>query len=245
MQGINYFVRGVKIATQPGIRRYVILPLLANILIMGSAIIFLYNVLFDGITHWVASLSGNWQWLSFILFPLAFIVALVALASIFTTITHIIAAPFNGLLAERVEAMLTNETLPNSGLGGILRDIPRILSREWQKLVYYIPRALLLLLLLLVPVIGQTVGPALWFLFGAWMMAIQFLDYPFDNHKVPFKQMRSQLAATSLTSCSFGAVIMLSALIPFLNLVIMPIAVCGATALWVDQHRHNVTGYTR
>jgi uncharacterized protein involved in cysteine biosynthesis len=71
-----------------------------------------------------------------------------------------------------------------------MKDIPRIMKREWQKLAWYLPRAIVLLLLYFIPGIGQTVAPVLWFLFSAWMLAIQYCDYPFDNHKVPFKTMR-------------------------------------------------------
>ena len=57
----------------------------------------------------------------------------------------------------------------------------------------YLPRAVVLFILYFVPGIGQTVAPVLWFLFSAWMLAIQYCDYPFDNHKVPFKEMRTAL----------------------------------------------------
>jgi hypothetical protein len=64
------------------------------------------------------------------------------------------------------------------------------MKREWQKFAWYLPRAIVLLILYFMPGIGQTVAPVLWFLFSAWMLAIQYCDYPFDNHKVPFKEMR-------------------------------------------------------
>ncbi|VTR52773.1 putative sulfate transport protein CysZ [Actinobacillus pleuropneumoniae] len=50
-----------------------------------------------------------------------------------------------------------------------------------------------LFLLSFVPVVGQTVVPVLTFVFGAWLLAIQYCDYPFDNHKISFKRMRNAL----------------------------------------------------
>jgi CysZ protein len=38
----------------------------------------------------------------------------------------------------------------------------------------------------------------------------------------------------------FGALISLFTMIPVLNLVIMPVAVCGATAMWVDRYRSTL-----
>ena len=59
----------------------------------------------------------------------------------FSTIANWIAAPFNGLLAEQLEARLTGATPPDTGVLGIMKDVPRIMKREWQKLAWYLPRA--------------------------------------------------------------------------------------------------------
>ena len=61
-----------------------------------------------------------------------------------------------------------------------------MLNREWQKLWYSLPKFVGLFLLSFIPVIGQTIIPVLTFLFTCWMMAIQYCDYPFDNHKIFF-----------------------------------------------------------
>ena len=37
---------------------------------------------------------------------------------------------------------------------------------------------------------------------------------------------------------SFGTLVTLFTMIPFLNLVVMPVAVCGATAMWVAEYRN-------
>ncbi len=238
--GIYYFAQGWQLMSQPGIRRFVIIPLLVNVLLMGSA----FWWLFSRMGEWIARLMGyvpDWlQWLSYLLWPLAVVSILLVFGYFFSTLANFIAAPFNGLLAEQLEARLTGKTLPDSGVMGMLKDIPRIMKREVQKLAYYLPRALVLLLLYLIPGIGQTVAPLLWFGFSAWMLAIQYCDYPFDNHKISFPTMREALRRHKLNNLQFGALISVFTLVPFLNLVVMPVAVCGATALWVDRYRHLV-----
>ena len=82
----------------------------------------------------------------------------------------------------------------------------------------------------------------LWFLLTAWMLAVQYADYPSDNHKVPFATMRDALKQRRLTSLGFGALISACTMIPLLNLVTMPVAVCGATAMWVDCYRPQLKG---
>ncbi|SQB28531.1 putative sulfate transport protein CysZ [Citrobacter koseri] len=67
--GFYYFSQGWKLVTQPGIRRFVILPLLVNILLMGGA----FWWLFTQLDVWIPSLMSHvpdWlQWLSYLLWP--------------------------------------------------------------------------------------------------------------------------------------------------------------------------------
>ncbi|KEY60241.1 sulfate transporter CysZ [Serratia sp. DD3] len=235
--GIHYFTEGWRLISRPGIKRYVVLPLLVNVLLMGSA----FWWLFSQLGQWIPSLMSHipsWlQWLSYLLWPLTVVTVLLVFSYLFSTITNLISAPFCGLLAEQLEKSLTGQPLPDTGILGIVKDLPRIMSREWRKLMYYLPRALVLVLLFFVPGIGQTVAPLLWFLFSAWMLAIQYCDYPFDNHKISFADMRKALRARRADNLQFGALVSLFTMIPILNLVILPVAVCGATAMWVDHYR--------
>ncbi len=239
--GIGYFMRGFDIVRTPGIRRFVYIPLAVNVLLFSVAFYWLFGqidqmmgALLDWLPDWL-------DWLSFLLWPLAVIAVLVLFSFLFSTIANWIAAPFNGLLAERVEQLLSGEPVDSGGWLDLVKDLPRIFKREVEKLIYYLPKALgvllLWLLLFFIPVIGQGAGTALWFLFTAWMMAIQYADYPFDNHKVRFAQMRQVLAADRSRSIGFGAMVTLFTMIPLLNLLVMPVAVCGATALWVENYR--------
>ncbi|WLS80050.1 sulfate transporter CysZ [Erwinia pyri] len=235
--GIHYFAQGWKLIRLPGIRRFVIVPLLLNFLLMGGAFIWLFWQLGEWLPALMAKVPDWLQWLSYLLWPLTVISIVLVFSYFFSTLANWIAAPFCGLLAEQLEARLTGKPLPDSGWSALVRDLPRIMKREWQKLAYYLPRALLLLILYFVPGFGQTVAPVLWFLFSAWMLSIQYCDYPFDNHKVSFQQMRAALRRNKTDNMQFGALVSLFTMIPILNLAIMPVAVCGATAMWVDRYR--------
>lgn len=235
--GIHYFFAGWKLIRLPGIRHYVVIPLLVNIAMMGLAFYWLLNQL----DKWIPSLMHyvpNWlQWLNYVLWPLAVISIILVFSYFFSTLANLIAAPFNGLLAEQLENRLCGNTLPNSSFIGIIKDIPRIIARELKKLGYYLPRAIVLLLLYFIPGFGQTIIPVIWFFFSAWMMSLQYCDYPFDNHKISFTTMRDTLRRDKINNLQFGAIISLFTMIPILNLLVMPIAVCGATAMWVERYR--------
>ncbi|MBP8174157.1 MAG: sulfate transporter CysZ [Aeromonadaceae bacterium] len=234
---IQYLLDGWHLIRQPGLRLFVILPLLTNLLLFSGGVYYLFSSL-DAMTQSILSKLPEWlAWLSYLIWPLAIISAMLVFFFLFGILANLIAAPFNGLLAEQVEARLTGQPAPDSSVASLLKDIPRIFAREWQKLKYYLPRALLCLLLFWIPVIGQTLAPIIWFALSAWMAVIQYCDYPFDNHKIPFNQMKQSLGQHKWHNMGFGALITCCTMIPVVNFFIMPIAVCGATALWVDRYR--------
>jgi CysZ protein len=235
LSGFQYFLQGFDLIRQPKLRPFVLIPLLVNLILFSVSFYFL----FQQIDVWLLELEASLDWLSWLVYiikPLAFIVILLIFGFFFGAIANIIAAPFNGLLAEQTELLLNNKPLPDMSIKDIILDIPRVLTRELKKIKYYIPRAIALLLLFFIPVVGQTVAPVLWFIFTAWMLAIQYADYTFDNNKVGFDEMRSELSANRMQSLSFGSIVALCQSIPIVNFIVMPIAVCGATAMCVSNN---------
>ncbi|GGB34441.1 sulfate transporter CysZ [Oceanisphaera marina] len=240
--GPQYLLRGLSLIGERDLRLFVLIPLAVNLLLFGGAFYWFYLQL-DQLFAWFEQATPSYlQWLSYVLWPLAIITIAVVFSFIFTSVANFIAAPFNGMLAERVELKLTGAPLPDAGWLDLVKDTPRILAREVHKMRYYLPRALGCLLLFLVPLFGQTLAPLLWFVFSAWMMAIQYCDYPFDNHKIDFDLMRRSLGEKRRLSWGFGASVAICSGLPVINLLIMPVAVCGATALWVDHYTQLRTG---
>jgi CysZ protein len=240
---VDYFFQGFKLIRTKGLKRFVFIPLVINLLLFSSALYYLYGEIGSSIV-WLMDLIPDWEWLSwlkdglsYIIYPIALMIILLFFALIFGTLANWIAAPFNGLLAEKVEKHLSGQDLGDSGFADIIKDIPRTLGRELSKLLYYLPRALgFLLLFFILPLAGQV----LWFLFSAWMMAIQYCDYPFDNHKISFRDMRRTLNLRRSNCVSFGIMVSVFSMIPIVNFLVMPVAVCGATAMWVDDLRDRV-----
>lgn len=234
--GFSYFSQGFSLITTKGLKRFVFVPLAINLMLFATAFYFLFGQIEVGIAYLIDMIPDWLGWLkttlSVILWPLAVISVLLVFALVFGTLANWIAAPFNGLLAEKVERHLTGQSLGDEGVLALINDIPRTLGRELAKLLWYIPRAIgFLLLFFFIPVFGQI----LWFMFNAWMMAIQYCDYPYDNHKVPFHTMRLHLGQHKSKAFSFGVMVNLCSLVPILNFIVMPVAICGATAMWVGE----------
>ncbi|WP_424406720.1 sulfate transporter CysZ [Pasteurella sp. PK-2025] len=239
-KAFHYFMTGWHLITQKGLRRFVVLPILLNIVLLSGLFwLFISQIdsLIDSMMHYIP----EWlSWLSAVLLALSILLILVFFYFIFTTLSGFITAPFNGLLAEKVERMLAGQSIEDGGILDFVKDIPRMLAREWQKLLYSLPRFILLFALGFVPVLGQTIVPIIAFLFTAWMMAIQYCDYPFDNHKVPFFVMKQALGQKGTLSVTFGGLVAVCTFVPLINLVVIPVAVCGATAMWVENYRDRL-----
>ncbi len=235
LNGPRYLFRGLGLITKPRLRRFVVVPLSVNTLLFIG---FVY-LLFLG-TGWLGTQLEGWlpdwlDWLSFLLWPLFFISALLIMVFGFTIVGNLIAAPFNGLLAEAVENHLTGKPLQtDSGWSAIAAEVMRSMRSELRKLAYIVTWAIPILILLIIPVVN-VIASVIWLVFGAWMMAIQYADYPMGNHGLSFPDQRRLLAQRRMTSLGFGAVIMMLMVIPVVNFVVMPASVAGATAMWVDE----------
>ena len=105
--------------------------------------------------------------------------------------------------------MLTGEAVNNDGFAEIMKDVPRMLNREWQNYGTAYRKFVGLFLIEFYPSYWATIIPVLTFLFTCWMMAIQYCDYPFDNHKISFGIMKNALGERRSQSLTFGALITL------------------------------------
>lgn len=238
--GFHYFVMGWHFITQKGLRRFVIMPILLNILLLTSLLWLLVSQI-SSMIDWMMTFVPDWLgFLSVILLVFSIGMILLLFYFMFTTLSGFIAAPFNGLLAEKLEKMLTGEAINDDNWLDVMKDVPRMLRREWQKLWYSLPKIIGLFLLSFIPLVGQTIVPVLTFLFTAWMMAIQYCDYPFDNHKISFNVMKNALGEQRSQSLTFGGLVTCCTFLPIVNLVIIPVAVCGATVMWVENYRDRL-----
>ena len=234
-RGAGYLVRGIKLIFQPGLRRYALLPVTINIVIFVGLAVVATDIFALLVDRWVPAADGLWWGTVRTLLWLIFAIG-VGLTSYFTftVVANLLGAPFNGLLAEAVEIKLRSGTVvPAASLRQVLSEIPRTLGNECRKIAYFLAWALPLLVLFIIPGIN-ILAPPLWALFLAWVLAVEYVDYPMGNHRHNFHRVRAWLRTRRSLALGFGAAVLGATMIPGLNFIVMPAAVAGATALWVD-----------
>lgn len=232
--GIQSLLAGFSLLNQPGVRLFVIIPLLINTLLFAAVIWYGAQQLEQLIAWLQGQLSGWWEWLDWILWllwPLFVALSLLLVFFGFSILANLIAAPFNGYLAAAVEQHLTG-TWPDDGgsLKQLPREIVKAIGGEVRKLLYFALWALPLLLLFIIPLVNMA-APVIWFLFGAWMLALEYMDFPLGNHGHSFPDIRRVVARQRPAAFGFGMAALLLSMIPVLNFIVMPVAVAGATRL--------------
>jgi CysZ protein len=91
-----------------------------------------------------------------------------------------------------------------------------------------------LFVLAFIPIVNFLV-PLLAIFWAAWVLPLQYVDYPADNNHMTFSELRKQIKNKRYSTLGFGGVILMGSIIPIVNIFIMPIAVAGGTLFWINE----------
>ncbi|TRW92879.1 sulfate transporter CysZ [Candidatus Methylobacter oryzae] len=225
---VSFLFKGLKLLSSPELRKFVIIPMLINVVLYSAALTLGYFYIADLIDQFIP----NWlHWLSWILWPLIFISFFIVIFFTFTVMANLLAAPFYGKLSAKTMAMVSDKAFATAE-----QPLIKVLFAESKRMVYLLTRALPLLLLSIMPGIN-VLAPFLWALFGAWGMALEYLAYPLENQGVLFAEQKELVKSVKLGALSFGGLAVLGLTIPVLNVIIAPAAVIGATLYFNEIKR--------
>ncbi len=227
--------------THQGLKRYAILPLLANIFLYGLAFMvylyFLWNwqiyevhwVFLGPVGGWLAALVNKMGWL------LKFIMAVVALAAAFFTFTGVgmaLASPLNDMLSEKVEVAC---------LGGVVKEgMPlRFTARagllsfgdSLKNLLRQLCCTLLVLPFLLIPLVGFI--PL--FLVGAYFAGFGYTDAAMARNFLRYRHKKLLVHKRFWELMGFGVAMQALFFIPFAGMLLMPIGVVAGTLLYCSE----------
>ncbi|MCO4785698.1 sulfate transporter CysZ [Marinomonas atlantica] len=240
---VGSYIEAFPLLLSSRLRLFLLAPIVANIALMAllyTVALSYMSVAVDEMMGYVPDWMSFLNWLFYLL--LNIVIGLMVFYS-FSVGVNILAAPFMAFLAEKVEQQQTGKVFDEDmSFTGLMAITGRSLKREMQKLGYFLPRFIALLLLSFIPVVN-VVTSVLLVLFSAWMLSLQYMDYAFDNNKVSFHEMRASLREKPLLCWAFGFIVMLGVTIPFLNLFVMPIAVVAATLLWIKVFSERFVNY--
>lgn len=242
LRGAYYGINGFRLILEPGIRSFVIAPLLISTIIFLLALATL-GVVFDyGIDRYLSSWPAWSQWLLWAMF---IVLTLVFVFSTFALLANLIASPFNAALAEAVERHLNPDLEINAfSWSDIASTATKTTVAELRKLRYFGVRAIPLIVLSVIPVVNG-LTPILWFLFGTWVLSLEYLDCPLGNHNRLFPSAVELLRSRWRLALGFGSVMTVLTMLPLINCFAMPIGVAGATRMYYEQFFAEKTSDSR
>lgn len=240
LTGVSYFITGLSLINTSGIRRYVLIPLLINILVFSAGFWFAISQ-FDVFISWALAELPSWlSWLEWIMWPLFALTFYGLVFFCFSIVANIIAAPFNGPLAAAVERNICGSDYVSENKPFVQEAKDSIIN-ELVKLKYSLylmmPLAFLSLISFAFPLISPLVA-VLWMVYTVWVLTLEYADFPMANHTMSFPAIREKLASKRILSLGFGSIVLLATMIPFVNFLVMPVAVAGATKMYVQEFKN-------
>ncbi|MER8234597.1 EI24 domain-containing protein [Streptomyces sp. NPDC101490] len=235
--GFRYLLRGQKWVGQHG--RWLgfgLLPGLVTLVLYAGALVGLgYGA--DDLVAWVTPFADDWTspWIGIFrgtLTALVFVFGLFLAVITFTAVTLLVGQPFYESLSEEVDRSEGGE-VPESGLP-LWRDLwisARDSLRVLLRVAFY---GLLLFACGFIPVVGQTVVPAIGFCVSGFFLTEELAAVALQRRGVELKERLRLLRGRRAAVLGFGVPLTLAFLVPFVAVFLMPGAVAGATLMARD-----------
>ncbi len=211
----------------------------------GTAMLIYRNVavLFEALTSWLPGfeVAAWYEWLWMGPAKLLFGLLEVLLFAVFCCVALLVAllianlasAPFLDRLSHRVELIILGE-VSEAGEGGfaaIVAEARRSMTNEFQRLVLFVGVwGVISLRGALIPG-GQLIAPPALVFFTALFLPLDYAGYHLDRRQVPFLMRRNWLRDHLSVMLGFGSTAMATALVPGLNLLLLPSLVVAGTLL--------------
>jgi len=236
-RGFAYPFRARRVLyAHPRLLRYIAIPFSIN-LVLFSAAVFLGLNLFNDVVSRRIPQGEAWYWLLFyyLFWVLAVVFTAILVFFFFTALGNLIASPFNDVLSERTEELITGkkQEIPFS-LRMLTRDAWRTVREEARKIGIFVLGMAALLFLNLLPGLGTLLYSLFSFFFILFFLVVEYTGYVFSRKRLSFADQRRFILAHKLLTLGFGAGVLTMLAIPFLQFLSIPLAVIGATELCID-----------
>ncbi|MFA5700558.1 MAG: sulfate transporter CysZ [Desulfuromonas sp.] len=227
----------------PSLFRYALIPFFINVVVF-SATIYFGAEYFTYLIGTYISPGDNWWWqiLAWIARGVAFLVMLVVVFFTFTAVGNLIAAPFNDVLSEKTEHILTGTSSAEAfSVALLFADVWRTVGDEIRKLSMFVAAMALLLLFSFVPILGPPVFGICSVLLTLYFLVVEYTGFVFSRKHLRFSQQRVFIKNQRSQSLGFGLAVMLTLMLPLVQFLTIPLAVVAATLFCIRNMDGNMS----
>ncbi|MFF9427125.1 EI24 domain-containing protein [Streptomyces sp. NPDC014746] len=243
--GFKYLLQGQKWVGRHG--RWFgfgLLPGLVTLVLYAAALVGLgYGA--DDLAAWATPFADDWTspWLGILrgtLTALVLAFGLFLAVITFTAVTLLVGQPFYESLSEEVDRSQGGE-VPESGLP-LWRELWISARDSLRVLLRVALYGILLFACGFLPVVGQTVVPAIGFCVSGFFLTEELTAVALQRRGVELKERLGLLRGRRLAVLGFGVPLTLAFLVPFVAVFLMPGAVAGATLMARDLRGEGTGG---
>ena len=235
--GMRYFGRGQRWVLGHG--RWFgfgLLPALVALVLYGAALTAL-GIFADDIAAWATPFADGWDamWrdgLRLVFAVLLWLGALLLSVVTFTAVTLLVGDPFYEKLSEAVED--SEGGCPDGPDRSLLRELLNSLGSSLYVLLRMLVFTVPLFFLGFLPVLGQTLIPALGFCVAGYFLTVELSSVAMQRRDIPVRERLRILRARRSLALGFGVPLVLLFLVPLAAVFLMPGAVAGAALLVRD-----------
>ncbi len=216
--------------------KFAILPFIINTLVFTLVVYFGFSYFQEMVMSRLPQ-GDAWYWLilNYLVIIAAVLVIMVLVFFTFAVFGSLIASPFNDILSERTELILTGEKPGDAFKWRVFwQDTLRTLVSESKKIAIFVVGMLVLLLLHLMPVLGTALYPFLSVAWTALFLVLEYNGYVFSRKRFTFGEQRRVVFKHAALMSGFGLGIFCVLAIPFMQFICIPLGVVGAVRLLYD-----------
>lgn len=240
--GFGFVFDGWRVLRQTkGIKRWVVLPWLLNFILFAFGIYYGFAQIQIWVSQAAIFIFGTPDSIYYsLLFYPALIIFWIVFAVLFTygiyLLAGVMASPFYSVLTEKLIERWRDDSGASQGWGMVLKRAAIMLWVSILRAILLLAVGVLLFFLAFIP------GLNLISTFGAFLLlALDSADFSFEALGFGLRQRLDFFRENFVEFCGMASFIGLIAIVPGLMVLIMPLAVLGATKLTFQLSRSDAT----
>ncbi len=150
-------------------------------------------------------------------------------------IGNLIASPFNEILSERTEGLITGVKNDDIfSLSRFLKESKNAVIVEIKKMTVFVVGMALLFAINFIPGIGPLIYAFLAPAFTLFFLAVEYMAFVLMRKQLSFSEQRRYIFKRPILMLGYACGVFCMLAIPFVQFFCIPLAVVGATLLWCD-----------
>jgi CysZ protein len=239
LRGAHDVGRGLRfVRAHPETRRWLVAPAIVTLVLLAGAIaaaVALSRPLVERVAAYVPDFAYDLVSTGISIIVVAGLA--VGAFLVFVVVAGVVAGPFNEILSERVEEIVTGKPAPSFALGAFLKNSGLALSHAVRRLAIAIGGLVVVFAIGFVPGIGTAAAAAFAFVIAARAAAYDSYDAVLGRRSLRYAAKAKYLEDRRARTLGLGAVVAGLLLVPIVNLLAFGLGAVGATLAALEPER--------